>query len=65
MTGSKWIHGDSITHAHFCHTAANLHDFSGNFMAEHQGFTDFEIQNPAFMVIVQVGAANSSGTEPH
>src|SRR5215469_14275532 len=65
MARSQWIHGDSLTHAQFCHTSASLDDFSGNFMAEHQGFADFKIQNPAFMVIVQVGAANSSCTEPH
>jgi|SRR6516164_2546109 len=59
------IHGDSIAHTYSGHTAADFDHFSRNFMSEHQGFADLEIQDSAFMVIVQVGSADSSGTEPH
>jgi len=54
-----------MTYANFSHTGADLDHFSGNFMSEHQRFANFEIQDSAFMVIVQIGSADSSGAESH
>ena len=65
ITASQGIYCDSVANAHFGHAGANFDHFSGNFMCEHQGFADFEIQDSALMIIVQVGSADSSGTEPH
>ena len=64
-TSAQRIHGDSLTDAYFSHAGADLDHFSGDLMSEHQGFADFEIQDSAFMIIVQVGSADSSGAEPH
>jgi hypothetical protein len=54
-----------MVHGHFRYTGAGLDHFSGNFMSEHQGFADFEIQDSAFVVVMQVGSADSSGTETY
>jgi hypothetical protein len=54
-----------MTRADLSHTGADFYHFSRNFMSEHQGFADFEIQDSAFMVIVQVGSADPSGAESH
>src|ERR1700756_375788 len=54
-----------MTHAHLTHTGADFEHFSGNLMTEHQGFADFEVQDSAFVVIMQVRSADSSSTEAY
>src|ERR1700741_823624 len=54
-----------MTHAHLAHAGANLEHFSGNLMTEYQGFADFEVQDSAFVVIMQVRSADSSSTEAY
>jgi hypothetical protein len=38
-----------MTRADLSHTGADFYHFSRNFMSEHQGFADLEIQDSAFM----------------